>query len=428
MINNYSFLLGIICLFLFHIQARPDSLEVVAQAHQKMPIMLVMVGKGPHLQEVGALVQKALEFKEQCIVTMISTEQMMTKQELLEARKNGFIYVLAIQEKPHAFEWHSFDLSIAKNILSQGKKVTKQTKVVRAWAYALADSLWHSLTNEPPIFSTKIAYAKEIPLKNGRHYSHIYITDYDGSNPQLLVKAPTINNDPQWNNDASRPLLFYSENKNANVPLMAIDMQGKKTVASNFEGLNMLPAFCPDGKSVVYCATRGSGSCQLYHWSHNALKKLTHNMGNNFDPAFADNKTLYFSSDFEAGKPQIYMLSLEDGNITRITHDGYCVSPSFCAAKNKLAYAKMMDGVMQLFCYDPANNIHKQLTFDAAQKEECAWSACGTYLLCPVDMGKKSRIAFFNVNAGTYTYITDSVSRCNCPAWSRVYNEYPVMS
>ena len=83
-----------------------------------------------------------------------------------------------------------------------------------------------------------------------------------------------------------RPFLFYSENTNANMRMMAVDMHKKKVIASNFDGLNMLPAFSPDGKAVVYCATRGSGNCQLYHWSHKTLKKLTHNTGNNFASGF----------------------------------------------------------------------------------------------------------------------------------------------
>ena len=79
----------------------------------------------------------------------------------------------------------------------------------------------------------------------------------------------------------------------------------------------MLPAFSPDGKAVIYCATRGSGSCQLYHWSNKILKKLTHNEGNNFSPIFADDgKTIYFSSDFETGKPQIYSYDMQNAQLT----------------------------------------------------------------------------------------------------------------
>ena len=98
------------------------------------------------------------------------------------------------------------------------------------------------------------------------HYTHIYIADYDGSNEECIVQTPTINVSPRWNNDGKRPLLFYSENTNSNMRMMAVDLHKKRVVASNFDGLNMLPAFAPDGKSVIYCATRGDANCHLYHW------------------------------------------------------------------------------------------------------------------------------------------------------------------
>ena len=113
--------------------------------------------------------------------------------------------------------------------------------------------------------------------------------------------------------------------------------------------------------------------------------------------------------------------------LTRITKDGYCVSPTFCPARNQVAYAKMVHGVMQLFSYDCATQEHTQLTFDGAQKEECIWSPCGTFLLCPVDTGKTSRIAFFNTITREYKYLTPAQAHCSCPAWSRIYTEYPAL-
>ena len=102
-----------------------------------------------------------------------------------------------------------------------------------------ADSIYESLTNEPGFFSTKLAYGKQIPLKN-RHalYQHIYIADYDGSNEELVpCRHPLLTVNREWNNDGKRPLLFYSENTNSNMRMMAVDMHKKRMVASNFDGL-----------------------------------------------------------------------------------------------------------------------------------------------------------------------------------------------
>ena len=438
--GNFFFIalnrLGLSFLFFVSCSLHPDTLNVAvsnAQKNEKTSIILAFVGNhSSEIDEINEALKKALEFKGQLAVATHFIPKIMTKKEALAHKENGYHYIVFITAYNDHFAWHLFSIDDAQMI--KNKKVAKKGSVVRASAYALADSINETLTNDPAFFSTKIAYAKEIPVKNGIHYKHIYIADYDGSNEQAIVQTPTINVSPRWNNmpwnnDARRPLLFYSENANANMRMNAVDLHKKRVIASNFEGINMLPAFSPDGSAVVYCATRGSGSCQLYYWSQKKLKKLTQNTGNNFAPTFSnDGKIIFFNSDFETGKPQIYSYNTDNAELVRFTADGFCVSPTHCPVRNQLAYSKMVNGVMQLFAYDLAKQTHAQLTFDAAQKEECVWSPCGTFLLCSYDDGKKSRIALFNTITYQYTYLTKPSENCYYPAWSGVYNEYPVIS
>lgn len=398
-----------------------------AQHHKKSQLLILMIGKESNeSNHIAHLLKKALEFKGQCQVELQNIPSFIKKKEAIAYKQKGYDYLIFIESHHNDLHWHLFDTTQEETVKS--KKLAKRS-LLRATAYALADSLQETLTGEPSFFSTKIAYTQEKPLKNGKHYSYIYMTDYDGSNPELLVDFPTINVSPRWNNDPNRPLLFYSENTNANVRMMAIGMDKKRIMASNFEGINMQPTFGPGGSSVVYCATRGSGNCQLYHWANKKLSKLTNNTGNNFAPCYsADGKTIYFSSDFETGQPQIYAYSMENKELTRLTKDGYCVSPSYCAVRNQLAYAKMVNGIMQLFVYDLNKKTHTQITFDKAQKEECSWSLCGTFLICPVENGNTSRIALFNTITQEYTYLTDAKYCCAAPTWSGVYNEFPILS
>lgn len=397
-----------------------------AQTNKKSHLLFAVVGKQTaELDSIAALAKKALEFKGQCQVDLMHAPLFIKKKEAVAYKQKGYDYIIFVEPHHDHIDWHLFDISQADTIKS--KKISKRA-APRATAYALADSLQETLTGEPSFFSTKIAYTQEVPLKSGKHYSYIYMADYDGSNPQPLVEYPTISVSPRWNNDPKRPLLFYSENTTTNVRMMAMGMDKKRVMASNFEGINMQPTFGPDGSSVVYCATRGGGNCHLYHWANKQLSKLTNNAGNNFAPMYsADGKTIFFSSDFETGQPQIYAYSTEDKQLTRLTKDGYCVSPSYCASRNELAYARMVSGVMQLFAYNLNEKIHTQLTFDKAQKEECAWSPCGTFLLCPVDNGSTSRIAMYNTITQDYIYLTGIKTVCGSPAWSGIYNEFPII-
>lgn len=417
-----------ICAFVLNAQLHAESINLSvsnAQKHEKVKILICIVDNpSDDLTQMTQLVKKALEFKEQCIIDIRFIPRMLKKQEALAHTE--YSYILFVHDHPHHYDWHLFD--IAGQSMIKNKKVAKKGDVKRGWAYAFADSVAEVLTNDPAFFSTKIAYAKEMQQKNGTHYTHLYIADYDGSNPELLVSTPTINVSPRWNNDANRPLLFYSENTNANMRMIATDMKKKRVIASNFDGLNMLPSFSPDGLSVVYCATRGSGKCQLYRWSGKQLKNLTNNNGNNFAPAYsADGKEIFFSSDFQNGQPQIYSYHIDTQELNQITPEGYCVSPTYCAHTHKLGYAKLVNGVMQLFSYDFKSKKHTQLTFDNVQKDECVWSACGTFLMCPYDNGKTSKITLFNTITGKYTHLTNGKESCYYPAWSTTYNEYPTV-
>ena len=72
--------------------------------------------------------------------------------------------------------------------------------------------------------------------------------------------------------------------------------------------------------------------------------------------------------------PLNYAYDFASKELVRLTTDGYCVAPTYSAAAQKLAYSKMVNGIMQLFYYDLNTKHHHQLTFDKANKEECMWA------------------------------------------------------
>lgn len=413
---------------LFFAVTIPESvqLHVEAQKHSAMKLLVMPIGKHTHIDHQLPFIKKALAFKGQFSVDVKPRSEMLNKKELMQLWQDGYPLVIFL-DMPHAhtIDWRLYDTKHAMMI--KGKKIQGHEHG-RGLAYAVADSLWQELAGEPGFFSTKIAYCKEIH-HGKKHYKHIYIADYDGSHEQVLVQTPTINIAPRWNKDVNRPLVFFSESTSSNVRMLAATMDKDRILASNFDGLNMTPTFSADGKTVIYCATKGQGNCQLYEWHNRVLKKLTSNEGNNICPQLTEKgDILYFSSDFESNTPSIYALDIHQQNLERITQSGYCVSPSFCQRNGLLAYSKMVNGVMQLFSYNPKTREHIQLTFDQAQKEECSWSPCGSYLMCPVDSGKSQRIALFNRVTKQYTYLTAEKDRCTYPSWSGIYNEYPVVA
>lgn len=403
------------------------DIAIQSQQHQAMNVMIGLMDEDSSIAQVAEFIAKDLSFRNQFRTTVQSFKRHIAKQDIAQLADQHYPLALFLSHAPHGhIEWRLYDTRQVS--LLAGKKYTKRGTEPRYWAHNIADAIMLHLTSHPGSFSTKIAFCKDVPLSNGRYHKHIYIADYDGTHAQPLVATPTINIAPRWNNDPDNPLLFFSECTKSNVRLIASDMNKRRRVVSNFDGLNMLPAFSHDGKRVVYCASRGDGNCQLYFYQKGQFKKLTSNSGTNISPTMnADGTLVYFCSDFETHLPQIYCFNMLTQECKRITDGGYCASPSLSASTGKLAYTKTVKGINQLFVYDAATGTHTQLTTDETNKEECSWSECGTYLLFCISKGSMSRIALLDILSGKVTCLTDERERCSYPAWSPSYAQVPVV-
>ncbi|BDC34701.1 protein TolB [Candidatus Dependentiae bacterium Noda2021] len=411
----------VIAVNVLHAAEKNIELSVAAQHHQAMKIMVYALNSDEKpIGEIANLIQKDLEFTGQFKLTIKQGDSLPKKSDVVSWWHEGYPFVIFLQHESDSYQWRLYETSQLSMI--KGKK-HETALSVRAQAHAIADVIWNELTGKKGFFSTKIAYCKETMYKK-KPIKHIYIADYDGSHEQCLVDSHTLNVAPRWNNDTDKPMLFYSEATNTNIRLASLDFNGNKKIASNFDGCNMLPSFSCDGKAVIYSASRGSGTCQLYYFKKGYFKRLTYNTGNNVSPVFVDDNTIVYCSDFEKGRPFLYQYHL-DTKENELLVEGYCCTPSYCPQTKKIAYAKMVKGTLQLFEYDTITKMHQQLTFDAANKEECCWSPCGTYLLFGHDSGASSRIALLNTITKQVTFITSAKDKCSYPAWSGIYNTLP---
>ncbi len=405
-------------------------MDVGVQAQKSATINLMICTEGKpkkQLQKIAQQMQKDFSFTRQFTVKVDHIKKITTQSQIKNFFEQGYPLVLFLSKdkKKQNISWRLYDAEHAAMV--DGKVYKKKGKIVRGWAHNIADMVWPALTGLSSFFSTKIAYCKEVK-KVGKHLcKYICIADYDGSNEQVLIDTKTVNVAPRWNGDLLNPLVFYSEHTNKNMRLMVCDMQKNKNVVANFDGLNMLPAFSYDGKKVVFCASKNSTTCQLYYYEKNILKQLTNNKGNNISPTLSgDGKTIYFCSDYQTNNPQIYSYDVNTKKQIRLTQGGYCVSPSYCLENKKIAYNKMVRGVMQIFTYDTITKKHQQITFDKGSKEECSWSPCGNYLLFSIFDGKKTRIAMLNTITNYTNFITKSDVSCCYPTWSRSYKIFPI--
>jgi TolB protein len=423
----------IYALLFFTVYAAANTLELTVSGakNAQMPLtILVLDETNKELNMVADVIKNDLQFTDQFNATKQLTPANFPKKELLKTIKNlcttGTPLALCLNApNKNSIEWRLYDTM--QGTMIEGKKYKKQGKVIRGWAHTLADNVFKTLTGNEGFFSSRITYCKEFHTKTGKLARHIYIADFDGSNSELLVESPALTFAPRWNTNPKKPLIFYSENTDTNVRLMSVDMKKTTTIASDFDGINMLPGFSPDGKAAAYCASKGNGNCQLYYHTQGTLQSFTRNNGNNVSPIFIDNEHICFCSDAQTGNPQIYIGNIKTGHVQRITKGGYCTSPSFCHHNNTIAYHSKINGVMQICLYNCTTKIHTQVTKDNRNKHESSWSPDGTHLMFGEENASKQRIASLNLLTNTTKYLTPDNARCNYPHWSPRYAQFPVV-
>lgn len=407
---------------------KQTKMVVTAEKHQQVPLLLSYV-KTVSADEQLCIetIKKDLSFSEQFLVTMDAYEKGVSRKNIIKkAAEKGFWMVLCIDFVDANFiEWRLYDA--LQELLLAGKKYKKRGTVVRGWGHNIADCVWPILTNQDGWFTSKITYCKAKKTKRGYRIQHICMADYDGSNEEELVSLPTICVAPHWHHDLIKPKVLYSEYTNMNVRLMSVDMYKKRSILLNGDGITMLPAFYKDGASFVYCASEGTGACQLYHFSKGKVVLLTDNEYNNISPSFgADEHTIYYCSDV-SGSPQIYCHSLRLKTTIPITHGGFCTSPCYNQQTNQLVYLKMVKKMMQIYVYDVKSGKHKQLTHDNSSKGACVWSPCGQYLLFDETKSGSSRLVLLHVLSGSRRFLTPPGIHCSYPDWSPVYKLLPTV-
>ena len=404
------------------------TIDVWPQQYAKTNFLIGCLGTGQLLDQCVQELKSDISYSGQFEVLAERYSQVPSKIQFQLMANRGYPLALFISNDVgnKSIEWRLYNTHTQTMLI--GKRYHEQTQESRVWAHAISSVLWPVLTGQQAPFFSRIAYCKRIDGTRKRPINHIYIADIDGTHEQRIVATSSVKFAPRWNKDKGTPLLFYSECCRSNTRLAYVSMTGKRSTASNFDGINMLLSFAEDGHRAAYCSSQGSGNCQLFYCSQGDFRQITHNDANNISPTFStDGTTIYFCSDYKHHNPVICSYDIATGTIQEVITDGYCVSPAYSPCGDRLAYAKMANGTLQLFIYDIKNKKSEQLTFDGGDKEECSWSPCGNYLIYSVSKRNKSRIAMLNVISKKQHWVTSAADDCSYPAWSPVYNNFPLV-
>jgi TolB protein len=142
---------------------------------------------------------------------------------------------------------------------------------LRREAHAFADDIVQTITGKPGIAQTKIAFKAQLPSGSGE----IYVSDFDGGNPQAVTHDGAIVAAPAW--VPGRLALYYTSYQPGNPDIFYHDLStGQRRIIAGFSGLNTSAAVSPDGSKVAMILSKsGSPDVWVCDADGSNLKQLT---------------------------------------------------------------------------------------------------------------------------------------------------------
>ncbi|RJX29786.1 MAG: Tol-Pal system beta propeller repeat protein TolB [Desulfurivibrio sp.] len=252
-----------------------------------------------------------------------------------------------------------------------GRKYTFPMNKGRKMILKFCDEVIEKLTGIPGISESKIAF-----VSDSTGNKEIYLADIFGDAVRQVTRHKYLAVSPRFSPDNAK--LTYTSYHRGNANLYITDLAQDKTTQalSRRSGLNMAPAWAPNGRSMVATLSK-DGNPDLYQLNLDGsiVRRLTANAGINVSPCFSpDGQQLVFVSD-RTGEPQIYIMDFAGGSVRRITYQGNeNTTPSWSPDGKWIVYTCRYEGQYQLFKISPEGGSPIQLTNSAGDHEAPCWS------------------------------------------------------
>jgi TolB protein len=308
-------------------------------------------------------------------------------------------------------ELHGFEIAAQKEGLTKELEGTKENP--RALAHAIADEVFRYFTGEPGVFRTKIAWVQKVQGEK-----HVFVADMDGNGAAQVTKGGGLNLLPSFSPDG-RSILFTSyRNENPDLFELGLGDSSLKKISGR-PGLNTGGRYAPDGSKIALTLTQ-DGNSEIYVLDRGGtiLKRLTSSWGIDTSPSWSpDGKQIAFVSS-RAGNPQLYLMSAEGGDPKRITFQGnYNQTPAFSPRGTHVAFtARDERNQFDIFVLDLRANQIKRVTQGQGNNEEPSFSPNGRMLVFSTTRTGTRQVCVSSLDGSKQTVVTAG-SEKSSPAW-----------
>jgi TolB protein len=304
-------------------------------------------------------------------------------------------------------------------------------KTLRYCAHYIADDFHKKTRALDGVARSKLAFSSDRGGQTirgrtvGNHSQEIYISDYDGFNPQPITANGTLNLAPSWSPDGTmvQYTSYVSGFPDIYVRGVYDARQPSRPAKGTAEAQNTFGAWSPDGNKLAFTSTRsGNSDIWIVNRDGTGLTNLTNNPAIDNSPVWSPSGTqIAFASD-RSGKNNIYVMDAVGGTgLDRLTVDGGDKPTWSQPPFNEIAYTagdRYSQGhSINIIALDQNKKI-RTVTDGVGDSESAAFAPNGRHIAFVSTRWGKTQIAIVD-RTGRRTKQVTNTGANKYPSWSR---------
>ena len=404
MIKNIKFqfivFLLISChLLLISVSDAKVYIDITSPAVRKLPIS-IKTGSSPEEKEIENIIMNDLDFTGlfSFVAPEVPGAEVIVRSDV------------SVSGDEITALWSIVDLIENNEVVK--KRTSASKKSIRAIAHNISNEVYKYVTEKEGVFRTKISYL----VSSSQGSKDLYLMDWDGYN-SIKVIPIGLTSSHAWSYHSD--FLMYSSERNRDWKIYLLDLKNfKEKLLFSSNGLNLVGNSSPRDEIVFSSSKDGNSEIYMINKNGGNLRKLTTSFGIDVSPAFTpDGSRIAFVSD-RGGSPQIYIMHSNGSGIRRITFEGsYNTSPAWSPDGTWLAYTGTKDGKNQVFVIKSDGTMLRQLT-SVGNNESPSFSPDGMFIAFDSDRDGKRGIYVMRLNGDEQRRITPKDIKAMSPRWS----------